>query len=68
MSNDLRDKGDEMDPLGKQVTINTIVNILCIDGAHHKQYGLEMALEMLVGAKKYRELKQEHQWETGIPP
>ena len=55
-------------PDDKRQLINMLIDILFIDGAHHKQFGIELALENLVGEDMYKSLKEENKWEEGIPP
>lgn len=40
---------------------------LTTDGAHHKQYQLEQALRRLCSDEWVNKMKQELQWEEGIP-
>ena len=49
-----------------------LVEYLQTDGAHHKQYALERALEHIVGAGRYNEIRKSLEekgeaWEEGIP-
>ena len=47
--------------------VEALVFGLHIDGAHHKQHALEEALEALIGPERFKALKDEEQWEDGIP-
>ena len=38
------------------------------DGAHHKQWSLELALELLIGSTEFESLKELKEWEEGIVP
>lgn len=41
---------------------------LCTDGAHHKQYYLELILELTAGEKEVSKLQKKYDWEDGIAP
>ncbi|MFA5875223.1 MAG: hypothetical protein WC901_00850 [Candidatus Margulisiibacteriota bacterium] len=57
---------DELHEKLKSVAVN-LINGLGVDGAHHKQYYLEKALEELWGHELYLQAKQEFDWINGIP-
>lgn len=40
---------------------------LVTDGAHHKQYYLEEILTLIHGKEQFEKLRNEVQWESGIP-
>ena len=44
-----------------------LLEALLTDGGHHKQYALEEALRLLIGNTMVNKLKDELQWEDGIP-
>ena len=46
---------------------NTLINGLITDGAHHKQWYLERALQLLAGDDFYKDAETEFEWEEGIP-
>lgn len=48
------------------VTIALLMG-LTADGAHHKQYYLEQALEALVAPEWIKKVHEKLQWEKGIP-
>lgn len=43
-----------------------VLDYLLTDGAHHKQYALEVVLLHLVGQDEYERMKEEQEWEEGI--
>lgn len=47
--------------------VKEILEGLTTDGAHHKQYTLEMVLRMLCEDSWVDEAKKELQWEEGVP-
>ena len=47
--------------------IGNLMNGLAFDGGHHKQYYLEQTLKYLVGEDEMRRMKEEEEWEDGIP-
>ena len=48
--------------------IDLVIDALCIDGAHHKQWVLEELLRLLVPAGTFADLKESFEWEDGIAP
>ena len=50
-----------------QHVTSVLLEGLMIDGSHHKQYAIELALENLIGSEKFLKLKKENGWEDGIP-
>lgn len=40
---------------------------LITDGEHHKQWYLEQILLLIVGSEDYEELRQDLEWEEGVP-
>ena len=58
----------------KNVTPDNIIELrdlliegLTTDGAHHKQYYLELALKMIISQIEFEDTKTEFGWEPGIP-
>jgi len=45
-----------------------IRDALSIDGAHHKQWFLEEILAALTSRDRLEELRNEDDWDRGIPP
>lgn len=58
----------QTEALRKSIAIKLLLDGLHADGAHHKQYYLEKALEALVGEAGVAELKNsDGYWEEGQP-
>ena len=51
---------------GKQIT-DILLDGLVTDGGHHKQFQIEMVLLRLVGETEFKRLKNEFEWDDGIP-
>jgi hypothetical protein len=45
-----------------------VIDALCTDGAHHKQWFLETLLRLLVSSGTFADLKESFEWEDGIAP
>jgi hypothetical protein len=48
--------------------VTSLLNGLVTDGAHHKQYYLELALKNLVTDEYLEQCRLELQWDEGIAP
>lgn len=46
--------------------VNLVIEGLCIDGGHHKQWYLEEVLRML--DKDVEKMREMHDWDKGIAP
>lgn len=51
----------------KRIT-DLVLDALCTDGAHHKQFLLEEIFRLLVPANTFADLKESFEWEEGIAP
>ena len=45
-----------------------LLSALGIDGAHHKQFYLELLLRLIVGDERWERLHAQNLWEDGIAP
>ena len=48
--------------------VEIIIDGLCTDGDHHKQWYLERVLRELVGDEEFDNMKGISEWEEGIAP
>ena len=51
----------------KKIT-DLVIDALCTDGGHHKQFFLETLLRLLVSSDTFADLKESFDWEDGIAP
>ena len=51
----------------KKIT-DLVIDALCTDGGHHKQWFLETILRMLISSDAVANLKESFEWEDGIAP
>ena len=49
-------------------TIELVIDALCCDGEHHKQWYLEEILGVLCDSIDIKELRDQHDWQEGTPP
>lgn len=47
---------------------NNIIDALCTDGGHHKQWYLEEILKEILLPERYEKIKNKYHWDEGIPP
>lgn len=52
-----------------RMAVNSLEDLACFDGSHHKQYAIDQAVLILLGQNNYQIWKQGRlDWDRGIAP